>query len=252
MGARATELGRSLREQRRALGLTRSRLADRTGISSLDLTRWERGEALPDADQVMALAEAVGFDEAETRRWLDTVVTVDLTGPDVAVELLESPDPPSDPFAVSRTSLVKSPQPRLVDRLLAPFRSKEGNGASTGGSSGDASVTELRPTRRTAPARPAPSASRGLVREPRYAPNQLPSVFPDPPMEGYDPAVHVYSAAPATYPGPGDEDRYLLRRIRTTGVLIGLGLVLWWAFGSLWDGFGDVIELFRAPTMPTP
>jgi hypothetical protein len=43
---------------------------------------------------------------------------------------------------------------------------------------------------------------------------------------------------------------YLLRRIRTASVLLGLGIILWWAFGALGEGVGDVLDLFRAPAAP--
>lgn len=241
MGADGVDIARTLRERRRALGLTRSRLADRTGISAGDLTRWERGDDLPGPGEVVTLAEAIGLEVAETQEWLD-VVAVDLTGPDVAVELVESAQAPSDPF-LNRAALLKAEPPllaRIADRLARRDEKKtEGEPAS---------VTTLPDRKQPTPRRPAPRTTTGLVRQPRPMATQLPSVFPDPAIAPYDPAVHVYSAAPTRFPSEADEQTYLLRRIRTTAALIGLGLVLWWAMGSLWEGFGDVIDLFRSPT----
>lgn len=240
MGADGLDIARTLRERRRALGLTRSRLADRTGISAGDLARWERGDDLPDPGDVVTLAEAIGLEVAETQEWLD-VVAVDLTGPDVAVELVESNQAPSDPF-LNRSALLKAEPPllaRIADRLARRDEKK---------SDGDpASVTSLRERRQPAPRRPAPHATTGLVRQPRPVATQLPSVFPDPAIAPYDPAVHVYSTAPTRFPSESDDQTYLLRRIRTAAALLGLGLVFWWAVGSLWEGFGDVIDLFRTP-----
>jgi hypothetical protein len=92
----------------------------------------------------------------------------------------------------------------------------------------------------------------GLVAAPSRRPERdLPSVFPDGRMGDYDPAVRVYSTAPASFPGPEDEQVYTLRRLRTTAALIGLGIVLWWAVGALGEGIGDVFDLFRSPPVTT-
>lgn len=242
MSAEGVDLARTLRERRRALGLTRSRLADTTGITTVDLTRWERGESLPSADAVIVLAEAIGLDVAETQAWLDQVPAVDLTGPNVAVELVESDEPPSDPF-LNRSALLKA-EPRLLERIADRLARRDERRV---GSDKDASVTPIRAPKPEL-RRPAPNTVVGLVREPRPMASQLPSVFPDPPIASYDPATHVYSTAATAFPTDADDQFYLLRRIRTAAVLIGLGVALWWALGSLWEGFGDVFELFSTPT----
>jgi transcriptional regulator with XRE-family HTH domain len=235
MGAETTELARTLRERRRALGLTRTRLADQIGLETSDVTRWERGDSYPTAKQVVALAEAVGLDERQTQAWLDAVVTVDLTGPEIAVELVENPDPPADPFARRGTSK-KVGAPGLADRVSTALGSWRRDSAT---------ITPLRGAAKPAPIRTAPSTATGLVREPRHAVAQLPSVFPDPPIASYDPATYVYSTVPSVFPGPGDDQFYLLRRVRTAGVLLVLGVVLWWAVGALGQGLSNVLDLFR-------
>jgi len=48
-----------------------------------------------------------------------------------------------------------------------------------------------------------------------------------------------------------EEQLYRLRRIRTAGVLLSLAIVLWWAFGALGEGVGDVFDLFRSPAETT-
>ena len=228
-----SELARTLRERRRSLGLTRTKLAERAGLESVDLAAWERGEEFPDADQIVVLAEAVGLDDAQTRAWLDAAVTVDLTGPEVAVSIEEGQEPPANPFS----------------RRLQPLR-EDSQRFGRIRSRVDSLRTET--TRTTVSAidkrreRPAP-ASMGLVTAPPPQPERdLPSVFPGSPIAGYDPAVRVYSTAATTFPGPDDEQIYTLRRLRTAAVLLGLGIVLWWAVGALGEGIGDVLDLFRS------
>jgi transcriptional regulator with XRE-family HTH domain len=238
MGAPAADIARTLRERRRALGLTRARLADQTGLAAIDLTRWERGEDTPTPEAVIVLAEAIGLEVDETQAWLDEV-TVDLTGPDVSVELLASGEAPSDPFSKRSTPLREDAGllGNIADRLARRDERRAAEQAS------------VSPIRTPAPARPTPSTSTGLVsvpRRPRHA-TQLPSVFPDPAFAQYDPATHVYSAAPLTPPTEDEVQMYILRRVRTTAVLIGLGLLFWWALGSLWEGLGDAIDLLRGP-----
>ena len=105
MAGSGTELARTLRERRRALGLTRTRLADRSGIPAADLGKWERGETVPDPDQIGFLADAVGFDDEETQAWLDAAITVDITAPEIAVELIEMTGPRANPFSQRLTPL---------------------------------------------------------------------------------------------------------------------------------------------------
>ncbi len=218
MASSGAEFGRTLRERRRALGLTRTRLAERTGLTVADLGKWERGEDAPGPDEISVLAEAAGFDEDETRAWLDAVVAVDITGPEVSVEIVEGADPPLDP----------------IQR-----RTQFGRGAEPAAS--------LRVAPASAPNHPTPAEGSGLIRRPRPSGRQLPSVFPDVRYADYDPAVRVYSAAPASFPSPDDDRIYLLRRLRTAGVLLTLAVVLWWAFGALGEGMSDLLDLFRAP-----
>ncbi len=199
--------------------MTRTRLAQRTGVTAADLVKWERGEDAPGPDQISVLAEAVGFDENETSAWLDAVVAVDITGPEASVEIIEAGDPPSDPI-----------HPGTQSRRNAE------------------PAASLRVAPASAPGHPTPAEGSGLIRRPRPSGRQLPSVFPDVRYADYDPAVRIYSAAPARYPTPDDDRLYLLRRLRTAGVLLTLAVVLWWAFGALGEGMGDVLDLFRAPT----
>ncbi len=196
MGSTDGDLGRELRERRRAAGLTRTRLADRAGIDAADLGRWERGDGAPDAAQTSAVAAAIGVGDETLHRWLGDAAT----GPEPGVET--APAPPAEP-------------------------------------------PPLRVAPEATPRRPAPAERSGLVGRPRG--NRLTAVFPEMRHAGYDPAVRIYSTEPATFPSAGDESFYRLRVIRTTAVLIALAIVLWWALGSLGEGWSDLLDLFRDP-----
>ena len=63
------EMGRTLRTRRRALGLSRSTLAEAAGTRPVVLGRWERGETAPTPDQAAALAEALDLDPAVAAEW---------------------------------------------------------------------------------------------------------------------------------------------------------------------------------------
>ncbi|MEE9205748.1 MAG: helix-turn-helix domain-containing protein [Acidimicrobiia bacterium] len=243
MAASSTELARTLRERRRALGLTRTRLADRSGIPAVDLGRWERGEAVPNPDQIALLADAVGLDDEETQAWLDAAITVDLTDPEIAVELIEPSGPRANPFSQRLTPL------QVDASRLERMRARVGEF----GRNVPSPIAAVERLAKLASPRPALSARTGLVAQPVGRPDrELPSVFPDTQVGSFDPAVRVYSTAPSTYPSPDDEQMYLLRRIRTASVLLGLGIILWWAFGALGEGVGDVFDLFRAPGEASP
>lgn len=234
MVAGGAELARDLRERRRAEGLTRMRLAERCGFATVDLAKWERGEDLPDPGQIAVLAAAVGLDDNQTQVWLDAAATVvaTRTEPGVAAGAAEKGEPRVNPLRQGqhRTDLRRRDgiRPRLVEL-----------------SGTDPSAVTGRPMK-PPPPRPAPNRRTGLVTKPAgQTVGELPSVFPD--TRAYDPAVRVYSTTPSTYPGPGDERLYLLRRISAASVLLGLGIILLWAFGALGEGIGDVLDLFRAP-----
>ncbi len=239
MAASGAKLARTLRERRRALGLTRTRLAERSGLSTPDIAKWERGEDLPDQGQIVALANAVDLDEAETQAWLDVVVSVDVTGPEVAVEIIDGGEPPANPF-LERATPLRS-KPNRLHRAREKMSRKPRTAPPV--------VAGLERPVTSTPTRNAPSPRTGLVAKPAGGPErEFAAVFPDSQTGSRDPAVRVYSTVPSTFPDPGDVQLYRLRRIRTASVLLGLGIILWWAFGALGEGFGDVLDLFRAPT----
>ena len=233
MAVRRLELAEALRERRRELGLTRMRLAERCGLAAADIAKWERGEDLPNPDQVAAIAAVVGLDDDDVRDWTDVLgsgdLPVDIGG--VAVQTGRVTDPPANPPPQPVREIQGAPSRMDRLRLMLGRRSTP-------------PITKVERPGESAPARSAPSDRTGLVAN---LGRRLPAVFPDSQVGSYDPAVQVYSTAPSTYPGPGGEQLYRLRRIRTTIVLLGLGIIWWWAYGALGEGFSDVLDLFRGP-----
>ena len=65
-GAPVGEVGRRIREARKASRVTQVELAARTGVAHSTLVRIERGQARPRIETVAKFAEALGVDP----RWL--------------------------------------------------------------------------------------------------------------------------------------------------------------------------------------
>jgi transcriptional regulator with XRE-family HTH domain len=227
------ELARTLRERRRELGLTRTRLAERSGLTAADIARWERGDEIPAPLELCVLADAVGLDEDETQRWIDSAVTIDITGPEVSVHIVDDDAPAPNPFA-ERIRLQRD-RPRRIDRVLARIDELRYS------KSAEASVSRIRSLDQ--PSRPAPSERSGLTRAPR--PSVAPGVIPDVRRDGYDPVARVYSNRDSGIDISQEQAFYLSRRVGTSLALMGLALLLWWAVGALGEGVGDLFDLFR-------
>ena len=58
-------LGRVIKQQRMAMPLTLTQVADASGVSSSHLGRIERGERFPSATILRRIARPLGFDESE-------------------------------------------------------------------------------------------------------------------------------------------------------------------------------------------
>ena len=61
-------LAQAVSERRKTLGFSRTELAERTGISSRLLSKLERGDCNPSADQLLSLSEVLGFSLDEVIR----------------------------------------------------------------------------------------------------------------------------------------------------------------------------------------
>ena len=60
-----------LLEWREARGLTQERLAERLGVSSMTISRWERGTSLLNTDVMSALADALDIEPTDLYRHPD-------------------------------------------------------------------------------------------------------------------------------------------------------------------------------------
>jgi len=223
---------------RRALGLSRTRLAARTGLPSREIARWERGDELPPPDALGVLAEAIGLEEHEIQGYVNAIV--DISDPDVEVHLVEDDASPSpNPFAERARLLRTSPGP--LDRLLTRvdgLRFRTTRPTSTDrlralGSSPSA-------------AQPAPSERTGLPRTPRRTPGVIPN------LRGRvdDPAVRIYSNGSSDH--QYDRSTYQVRSIGTIVALAALAVTMWWAIGALGEGIGEVVDLFRGTSNVPP
>jgi transcriptional regulator with XRE-family HTH domain len=225
-----SDLARILRERRRELGLTRTRLAEESGLPAADIARWERGDVLPAPTEIVVLADAVGLDEAETLSFIDQAVTIDISTPEVAVEITNPGEPNPNPFA-DRAKFIRT-NPRRVDRVMSR-------------------IEELRNSVTSAPARnrlQPPSVTRGVIPPPPQTSSRqkpAPGILPTSKSGRPDPTNRVYATTTPPISLADEERFYRTRRVATSVALIGLGLLLWWAVGELGDGIGNLLDLFR-------
>ena len=59
------EIANRLYEYRKNAGLSQDQLADRIGVSRQAVSKWERGEASPDTDNLVALSEVYNVTQDE-------------------------------------------------------------------------------------------------------------------------------------------------------------------------------------------
>ncbi len=216
-GARTgSDLGYALRARRLAAGIGEVRLATLLGVRVSEVRVWETGGATPPVSVVEELARILDLEYDEARRWLAWAGAPEEPGPEVAI-LLVRDDAPADPF--SEPSIVIDLDARRVMRAVPPPAIRAARV--------DVSPPRLRiPPRPTTPPRPAV----------RPTPAPPPTVFPSPRSE-----TVLYSEADV-------ESVVAVRRTARRRRLIlalalgALGLLLWWAFGQLGNGFSSVVE----------
>jgi len=281
----APEFGRSLRERRRAAGLSQARLATAVGVSAESVGSWERAELLPDLDELRAVASALGLAAPALDDWVAEVRTA--SAPPAAPPVSVVPvDLPADPFAptgngrgtpngngTARTAAngngrgaadgnggAKSNgnggaplRSAAWGALPSPVNGRSSNGRSNGRSNGAAPKDRSSaPSRRRAAAArsqpaPKPAPRRRTPRPPRVDTSPpVPTVFPTPgPAVAADPEWWVYSTATLQPWDTATRVYYFGRRLRTLVVLISLALLLLWAFGELGEGLGAILDLMR-------
>ncbi|MCB2224615.1 MAG: helix-turn-helix domain-containing protein [Actinobacteria bacterium] len=272
-----------MRQRRRELGLSQTRVAHALGVSPLLVGRWERGEADPDPLQMRALADALEMAPAAADEWAAAAAPV------LPVEIVPVPRPvlapalDPDPWAVPPEKRIAPPR---LDReaLMGRRDPAEANG-------GPATETAVVPLT----AGPDPTVERLLRRQARsderrlrrrlHAERRAERAWETAEIrrrEVADAAAARLAAVPAaprrrapapagaantgvvfpvpdtkrgservTYEGVGDGEavrergRYVLRVAATAAVLAALAVLLWWAVGSLGDGLGAVVDLLR-------
>lgn len=69
-------MGRTLAALRAAHGWSRAELAERSGVSEAEISRYERGEDQPSIPTLEHLGEALQVRRYELRRWIDAVTAV--------------------------------------------------------------------------------------------------------------------------------------------------------------------------------
>jgi transcriptional regulator with XRE-family HTH domain len=252
-------LGPGIRQRRRALGIAGKRIADTLGVSIRQLGRWERGEDIPDLDQVEALVGILGPSEADAVAWKSAVA-----GPEHSTGSIDDPVPPSlkvmsggldaDPWSVPPERRIAPPR---LDRDALVVRREEGRDDRA---AAEPEPTAVMPSAGVAPAAERPSRAVHRVPGP---PAPGPAIPPAPAGAANTGAVFPVpdtkqGSERVTYQGTGDgpapDERltYLARRAATAAVLVALAGLLWWAMGSLGDGLGAILDLLRGGTSPAP
>lgn len=93
-----SDLGSTLRERRRAVGMSAVQVATEVGVRLSQLREWERGDAVPAPALVRALARLLDLEATTAREWLDLAGAGGVESPDVEIVLLGG-NAPADPFA---------------------------------------------------------------------------------------------------------------------------------------------------------
>jgi transcriptional regulator with XRE-family HTH domain len=280
-------MAREARRRRIELGLSQARLASSLGVSTTQIGRWERGEAVPTPAQLRALAEVLDLTPSDIDSWLDDLALGEVT-PTISIEIMEggsAPAPP-DPWEVPPHKLISPP---VLDRAALVVRSADRTPRSADGD--DAALVgrsawdlrrrmwrderrirrDMEAERRQARAREAEKARRQVERQARQArtgalPTAVPgglaervappagaantgSVFPVPDTRTRSETV-TYRSAPGG-DRPDERSIYAGRVLMTIAVLIGLAGLLWWALGAFGEGIGSVLDLFRGDETDT-
>ena len=63
-------IGEKITQRRLAAHLSQEILAERLGVSTQDVSRWESGEVLPDAEKLLQLCRVFGLSADESRHGL--------------------------------------------------------------------------------------------------------------------------------------------------------------------------------------
>jgi transcriptional regulator with XRE-family HTH domain len=273
---------RLIKRRRDALGFSQARLGELVGRSASTIRNWERGNSTPsERSDAIALAAVLGLDEREVLEGAGFDVEAagyhetmeqayaslapeappaeaeapeeEAEGPDLETEGRSEPDEPvagravepepqgggAPPAETRQPAAEITPDPVVEERPPAsdarPWRTPD---------------TEAEPVDERPVSRPTPTPP---PREPASTP---------PPAEEPTASRRLSRAAPPTVleaapPGepsyledPQERQQYRLRAVATAALVIGLVIVLMWAFGrasdafsSLWDDFFNQLRI---------
>jgi transcriptional regulator with XRE-family HTH domain len=281
--AHGSEWGREIRRRRTGLGLSQARVAEAVGVPVLAVGRWERGERTPAPEQLRALAGvleagpdemAVWAESLPSARTLDLEIVEPLAPPLEVVEGGLS----ADPWSVPPERRIEPP--RLDRRALVGGAASSGGPAVipiSGPPGGPVTERDLRRRARAeerglrrqlklahqrdrhraaaearaseaAEARAARTAALPVALHQSAAPPpagaaNTGSVFPVPDSRRSSERVTYRGVGEAT--PPSERLTYAVRILLTVTMLLVLAGLLWWAVGSLGDGFGAVLDLLR-------
>ena len=111
-------MGRTIREQRLARGMSLSQLAAAVGRSSSSVRRWERDEVPPAIGIIDQLAEALGLDPEELRSLRPGPIGSDQADADSGFGPTESSGGTPEPLDLDRVPIIAPPE--SVDESSAP------------------------------------------------------------------------------------------------------------------------------------
>lgn len=117
------DLAIGLRQARRVRGMTSAALAEAVGVRPSDVSRWERGEAVPPPTRIRAIARALGVDQRTMLAWIAGAGAWEAPDAD-EVEIVIDLAPP-DPFVLI-TAVPAPVRPRPEPSAVSPQRAPVG------------------------------------------------------------------------------------------------------------------------------
>jgi transcriptional regulator with XRE-family HTH domain len=249
-----SELARALRAARHDRGFTQSRLSARLGVPVTVLGRWEHGEAVPDADEVRAVAGALSVEPDTVDSWLElrSRVVRPAAGPEpetLTVEILPArvavaeppPPPPAEPNGSRR---------RARERSRRAAQRDGGRERRSRQRAGDEARRLAGRTRQGASDPPVFAPDLLEERSHVIATVNSGTVFPVPGSRRTIERLTYSTGAPTYRVTPEERMVYHSRWMRVVLVMLALAALLWWAVAQLGDGWDAVLDLFRSKESP--
>lgn len=281
-------LARLIKRRRDALGFSQARLGELVGRSASTIRNWERGNSTPsERSDAIALAAVLGLDEREVLEGAG--FDVEAAGTDQTVEQAYASLAPETPLmdesapqeeAAALREEVEEPDLKPEERAESdepetgrvvgepdnePADDKSSGEEARQSVAGPANpvVEEKPPVPEAGPWRGADEEEEVVDEAPVSRPIPPPPDEPAPaPSEEPTPSRRLVRAAPptvleATPPGepsyledPQERQQYRIRAMVTAALVVGLFIVLMWAFGrasdafsALWDSFFDQLRI---------